>query len=900
MGVVYAARDERLERTVALKTMSCDVVAGSDETARKRFWREARAAASVNHPNICQIYEIGEDGGELFIAMELLEGEALAERLRRGPLSVSADGADRPRHAGRALGAARARHRPSRSQAVQRVPHAARREAARLRPGAARAGAGRSARPTGLTRTGIVMGTPRYMAPEQVTGEAVDARSDLFAAGAILFEMLAGRPAFGGRTVVEILHATLHEQPPALTGSPAVAAVDRVIRRALAKRPADRPASADAMAEELRAVRGVDGDDTPALAHALTRLVVLPFRVLRPDPETDFLAFSLPDAIATSLSGIGSLIVRSSATAARFAGEAPDLKALAAEADVDRVVMGTLLRSGDQLRAAAQLVEAPGGTLLTSHTVQSSLGDLFRLQDDIARRVVEALSLPLAGAAASPTPDAPHNARAYELYLRANELARTYDGLPQARDLYQRCLELDPSFAPAWAHLGRCHRVIGKYIDGTPDSEARAEEAFRRALELNPRLSVAHKFYANLEADIGQAQRALVRLLGEANRHGNDPELFAGLVHACRYCGLFDQSIAAHAEARRLDPNVPTSLEQTLLMTGDIDRLLAVEPPPIVAGADDGNPGHRPRTGRTPRRGAAGAARHAPDVAHSGLSVVDRLPDGLARSPPGGHARRHRRSQRVEDSGRPGGDLPGGMAALRRRRARQGTRPPSARGRQGLLRGPDARRQPAVRRAAERSRLSGAARGGGSGPPATRWPRSARPAASGSSAGERPRARCLRARRHEDAGPAARQGRDSSTAASGASGERPSLGTDVGAPDGVPSERLVSHGDRSEAGEPRHRPASADDRQVDRAVPSAAVAGRNPHDGRRSIRKLGGTRPRDFAADVAELEALVELITARNGNFDWQSHPIFGRMSEAAWLRWAYLHMDHHLRQFGA
>src|SRR5205814_10030232 len=151
--------------------------------------------------------------------------------------------------------------------------------------------------------------------------------------------------------------------------------------------------------EELSAVHGVDGDEARAMAHALTRLVVLPFRVLRPDPETDFLAFSLPDAIATSLSGIGSLVLRSSAVAARFTGEAPDLKALAADADVDRVVMGTLLRSGDQLRAAAQLVEAPGGTLLTSHTVQSSLGDLFQLQDDIARRVVEALPLPLTGAA---------------------------------------------------------------------------------------------------------------------------------------------------------------------------------------------------------------------------------------------------------------------------------------------------------------------------------------------------------------------------------------------------------------------------------------------------------------------------------------------------------------------
>jgi serine/threonine protein kinase/tetratricopeptide (TPR) repeat protein len=584
MGVVYAARDERLERTVALKTMSS---LANDETARKRFWREARAAASVNHPNICQIYEIGEDGGELFIAMELLEGEALAERLRRGPLSVS-----QTVPVGlavlAALSALHARgivHRDLKPSNVFLTPHGVK----LLDFGLARPESERSLGSVArLTETGIVIGTPRYMAPEQMTGEPIDARSDLFAAGAILFEMLAGRPAFGGRTVGEILHATLNEQPPALTGSPAVAAVDRVIRHALAKRPADRPASADGMAEELRAVPGTDADDTQALARALTRIVVLPFRVLRPDPETDFLAFSLPDAIATSLSGIGSLIVRSTATAARFAGEATDLKALAAEADVDRVVMGTLLRSGEQLRAAAQLVEAPGGTLLTSHTVQSSLGDLFRLQDDIARRVVEALSLPLTGGMPSPAPDAPHNPRAYELYLRANELARSYDGLEAARESYQRCLELDTGFAPAWAHIGRCHRVIGKFITPTPDSEVRAEEAFQRALELNPRLSVAHKFYANLEADMGQAPRALVRLLGEADRHGNDPELFSGLVHACRYCGLYEQSIAAHAEARRLDPNIFTSLEQTLLMTGDIERVLAVERPLAFPGGDQG------------------------------------------------------------------------------------------------------------------------------------------------------------------------------------------------------------------------------------------------------------------------------------------------------------------------
>ncbi len=583
MGVVYAARDERLERTVALKTMSSLT---RDETARKRFWREARAAASVNHPNICQIYEIGEDEGELFIAMELLEGEVLSQRLRRGPLSASQAV---PIGLGMlaALSALHGRgivHRDLKPSNVFLTAHGVK----LLDFGLARPELEESLNTaTGVTRAGMVVGTPRYMAPEQVMGEAVDARTDLFAAGAILFEMLAGRPAFGGSSVVEVLHATRYEQPPALTGSPAVAAVDRVIRRALAKRPHERPASAEAMADDLSAVSAVDGNGTAVLAHALTRLVVLPFRVLRPDPETDFLAFSLPDAIATSLSGISSLVLRSTAVAARFAGEAPDLKALAAEADVDRVVTGTVLRSGDQLRVATQLVEAPGGTLLTSHTVQSSMGELFRLQDDIAHRVVEALSLPLMGAAPSPAPDAPHDARAYELYLRANELARTYAGLASARDLYEQCLELDSRFAPAWARLGRCHRVIGKYIDGAPDSEARAEDAFRRALVLNPRLSVAHKLYANLEADIGQAERAVVRLLGEAGRHGNDPELFAGLVHACRYCGLYEQSLAAHAEARRLDPNVPTGVEQTLLMAGDIERLMATESPMVVAGADD-------------------------------------------------------------------------------------------------------------------------------------------------------------------------------------------------------------------------------------------------------------------------------------------------------------------------
>src|SRR4051812_19468140 len=191
MGVVYAARDERLERTVALKTM---LSVANDETARKRFWREARAAASVNHPNICQIYEIGEADGELFIAMELLEGEVLAERLPRGALNTAQA---IPIGLGilAALSALHSRgiiHRDLKPSNVFLTAHGVK----LLDFGLARPEVEASlSTDSGLTRTGVVMGTPRYMAPEQAAGETVDIRSDLFAAGAILFEMLAGRPA---------------------------------------------------------------------------------------------------------------------------------------------------------------------------------------------------------------------------------------------------------------------------------------------------------------------------------------------------------------------------------------------------------------------------------------------------------------------------------------------------------------------------------------------------------------------------------------------------------------------------------------------------------------------------------------------------------------------------------
>src|SRR5262245_60931734 len=467
MGIVYAARDERLDRTVALKTIRGD----NDETARKRLWREARAAAGISHPNICQLYEVDETDEGLVRAMELLDGEPLGARLARGPLSP-ADSSSITLQALDALEALHSRgliHRDLKPSNLFLTPRGVK----LLDFGLARPVSGSfGAETTLLTEAGVIVGTPNYMAPEQARGEALDARADLFSIAAMLFEMLSGRLAFGGATMIDVLHAVLNEQPPALSGGPAVAGLDRVIHKALQKQPADRYDSAPAMAAAIREVMAVS-DSVNAAAPAtrtMTRLIALPFRVLRPDAETDFLAFSLPDAITMSLSGTLNLLVRSSAAASRFDPQAPDLRKLASDADVDVALMGTIVRAGDRLRATAQLVEAPGGAVMWSHSSQHALHDVFAMQDELVAGIVGSLSQSL-GEPEGRTGrrDVPRSPAAYELYLRANQLAREWDRIAEARDVYQQCVALDSQFAPAWAGLGRCQRVIGKYFE-LPDS----------------------------------------------------------------------------------------------------------------------------------------------------------------------------------------------------------------------------------------------------------------------------------------------------------------------------------------------------------------------------------------------------------------------------------------------
>jgi DNA-binding winged helix-turn-helix (wHTH) protein/tetratricopeptide (TPR) repeat protein len=303
-------------------------------------------------------------------------------------------------------------------------------------------------------------------------------------------------------------------------------------------------------------------------------LAVLPFRQLTPDPETEFLTFSLADGIASSLSGLESLVVRSTIAAARFASDVPDLAAMATALDVTLVLAGAVLRAGDRVRVSAQLVEAPGGTLLWTTTAETPLDGMFRVLDGLVRRIVESLALPLTVREARElNRDVPGSGHAFDLYLRANRLGRYPETWPQARDLYLESVRADPQYAPAWARLGRTYRMMAKYAsDAEPQLLRLAEESFRRALAINPELSIAHYLYAQLEMETGRSVEAFVRLLDRARERRADPQLFAGLVQACRYVGLLEESRAAHERARRLDPTIKTSVAYTSAIVGDYAR----------------------------------------------------------------------------------------------------------------------------------------------------------------------------------------------------------------------------------------------------------------------------------------------------------------------------------------
>ncbi|MGE3841971.1 MAG: protein kinase [Vicinamibacterales bacterium] len=566
MGVVYEAIDERLDRRVALKVIR---TGSGDPDAQARLVREARLAARVVDSHVCQIFELGWAGSQPFIAMELVEGESLADRLTAGRLAPDVA----LRIAVNILDALAVLHdrglihrdlKPSNvfltSAGVKLLDFGLARA---VEPIADVTGA--------LTAAGLFVGTPQYASPEQLRGADVDVRSDVFSAAVLIFEMLAGSPPFTGATLAALAHAVMFETPPVLVGAPAIVVADRALHRALAKAPGDRYATAVAFAADLRSALTLVESGQVVEARRILRLAVLPFRQLQPNPEMSYLGPGLADVLAGSLTGLESLVVRSALQSARYGSVPIDLERVATDLAVDVVLTGSLLSTRGRVRVSAELVTVPSGDVWWSHVIEVAPDHVLELHDDLAARVLAAL------------PTSPRDQRvetrvharsdkAFDLYLRGMQLRGATGAWRQALAYFTQSLELDPTFAAAWAERGRLERILGKYEDIRLLDVA--EASLQRALSLESGHGAAQYYTAQLDVDRGRVDTALRRLLRRAWEHRAEPHVFAALVHACRYGGLLEASMEAHRAATRLDPTMPTSVLHTMYMQGAYEQAL--------------------------------------------------------------------------------------------------------------------------------------------------------------------------------------------------------------------------------------------------------------------------------------------------------------------------------------
>jgi serine/threonine protein kinase len=384
MGHVYQAFDRELGRRVAVKIIRHDL---DDDEARARFYREARAAAALTHPNACQLYEVSEHDGVPFLVMELLDGELLSARLERGRMTLEETAAV-------ALPLMDVLSTFHEQGLVHRDLKPANvflttRGVKLLDFGLAR----RTQRDEALTATlvtspGAVRGTMRYMAPEQITGDPIDARADIFALGVLLFEMLTGRLPFDAATNIEWVNAVLTKDPPSL-GDPALQSIDPIVGRALQRNPQERYETVAQMAQDIRAAVAGEASVTepPSKAPDVAKAVVLPFRVPPDDAELAPLRDGLPEALTAALSASPALKLLSNRVAQAY-GDSPDLMAVGKDLDVDRLVTGSIQRGGDDVRVMVQLVDTADGVVLWSATSTHHVAPIIVLQDQICTELL--------------------------------------------------------------------------------------------------------------------------------------------------------------------------------------------------------------------------------------------------------------------------------------------------------------------------------------------------------------------------------------------------------------------------------------------------------------------------------------------------------------------------------
>jgi serine/threonine protein kinase/Tfp pilus assembly protein PilF len=508
MGEVYRARDTRLGRDVALKSLPPGYASDPDRMAR--FEREARLLAALSHPNVAGIHGLEDAGGTPYLVLEIVEGETLAQRLTRGLMPVR-EVLEVGAQIAAAIEAAHERGIVHRDLKPGNVMISASRIVKVLDFGLARDGALEAASSSDLsvsptmalsaTGTGVILGTAPYMSPEQARGLRVDRRADVWAFGCILYECLSGRQCFAGETVSDVIARILEREPdwnalPPATPKRLTDLVRRCLTKDLDERPrdiGDLKRELSAIAQEMSAPSGISvaATGTPSLA-------VLYFENLAKDPDSEYFCAGITEDILTDLSKIKGLRVSSRNAVSRYRGAPVEIAKVAADLGVKAVLEGSVRRAGERVRISAQLINAADGFHLWAERYDRKLDDVFAVQEEIASSIAEALRVTLSPAeTAALAKDKPQDVRAYDLYLKGREHYGRYNeaALREALALFQKATEIDPGYALAWAGIADCYGQLcqwGKSPD-VADLTRHGLEAARHAISLDPRLPEAHK-----------------------------------------------------------------------------------------------------------------------------------------------------------------------------------------------------------------------------------------------------------------------------------------------------------------------------------------------------------------------------------------------------------------------